>query len=424
MSVARRFLRQLYKDYGEPLVDEIVEALGGEADEQTVRRAVAAAAPTKPKAEPNAPAIVRRVSGANRRAADRAPFDARELAVRYPRTAPPIAQIDKKSGREFMAKQLSPEAEALSVARRRAQSEIDTGDYTPYFDPSQRFYADPSQYNLQGNTLQEAIPKKPETYAKYEAMASEPSSLRRLAEAYNLGSQLPGAEDWYAMGQLEKSFVDQYGPEMGRLMFKERFADAMAATTGGADPTSNLMMAQFGNIRKAAGQDITIPTYDLPFPIGGRYAAGNIAQYDKMLGSGAQGLTVANPKRFNFSANFLGDTKRATIDEQMSGLFDPNLAQPPGPSYGVFEQVLGDLASKYGVDPANFQDVAWAGAKIKKTPKYRPKPMIEIVNEAIERTARLTGQDPDDVVQAAIVKAERPLYAEGGLVVPPAERGR
>jgi hypothetical protein len=52
MSSVIKLLKELYKDYGKPLVDEVVEALGEEADEQTVRRAVAAAAPTKPKAKP------------------------------------------------------------------------------------------------------------------------------------------------------------------------------------------------------------------------------------------------------------------------------------------------------------------------------------------------------------------------------------
>jgi hypothetical protein len=41
--------------------------------------------------------------------------------------------------------------------------------------------------------------------------------------------------------------------------------------------------------------------------------------------------------------------------------------------------------------------------------------MIQIVNDAIERTARLTGQSPDEVVEQALVKAKRPMYAEGGM---------
>lgn len=405
-----------------------VEALAEEVEDLAVKKPKPRAkAKTLPSAnpaaaklaaaarKPAAPAVVRRVSGANRRAADRAGYDARELAVRYPEVVPPVPAIDPKSGREFMAKQLSPEAEALSVARKRAQKEIEGGEYSPFFDTTKRFYADPEPYALQGNTLIDAMPKRADTIAKYEGIASTPEAIGRLEDAYRSGLNHPSAADWYAMGQLERSFIDQYGPEVGRALFKERFADAMAATTGGADPTSNLLMAAYGNTVKAAGDEVPRASYDLPFPIGGRYAANNVAMFDKIIGRGA-GLTTDNPKRFNFSANFLGDTKRATIDEQMSNLFSAGMQIPPGDSYGVFERVLGDLAAKQGVDPANFQDVAWAGGKLAKTPKFKPKPMIEIVNEAIERTARVTGQDPEDVVADAVVKAEKPLYAKGGAV--------
>ena len=247
-------------------------------------------------------------------------------------------------------------------------------------------------------------------------MAYDPAATGRLSGAYEAGLTHPGAADWYAMGQLEKAFVDQYGPDVGRRMFKERFADSMAATTGGADPTANLLMASYGNMLKAAGRDIPKAPYDLPSPIGGRYGATNMAMFDRLINRG-EGLTTANPKRFNFSANFLGDRARSTIDEQMSGLFAPGMTMPPGVSYGVFERALGDLAERYNVPPANFQDIAWAGGKLAKTPKYRPKSMIEIVNEAVERTARVTGQDPEEVVAEALVKAKRPVYAKGGLAV-------
>jgi hypothetical protein len=46
------------------------------------------------------------------------------------------------------------------------------------------------------------------------------------------------------------------------------------------------------------------------------------------------------------------------------------------------------------------------------------KPMIEIINEAIERTARLAGSKPGEVVTEAIVKAQRPLYSNAGPTAP------
>ena len=58
----------------------------------------------------------------------------------------------------------------------------------------------------------------------------------------------------------------------------------------------------------------------------------------------------------------------------------------------------------------------WAGIKLPKDPSYVPKPMIQIVNEAIERTSRLTGLSPEEVVEEGLVKGKRPLYAKGGAV--------
>ena len=183
----------------------------------------------------------------------------------------------------------------------------------------------------------------------------------------------------------------------------------MAATTGGADPTSNLLMAHYANTLERAGQAAPNNAYDMPFPIGGRYASGNMAMAGRLRG---QEITAAgNPKRFNFQNNFLGHD-RATVDEQMSGLFRPGLAQPEW--YGPYEAVIDQLAAKRGVSPRDFQDVAWAGAKGAKTKGgFAGKPMIAHVNDAVERTARLTGLSPQEVVRRGLVRAEMPLYAGG-----------
>ena len=405
------------------LKSKIVKGLMGAVEdlaELAVKKEVKAAAKkpslaVKPK-KPAAPAIVRSVSGANKRAVSGAKYDAEAVGKRYPKTAPPELATDKKTGKKFLQKVNSPEAEAVNKARKAAQADISEGNFTPYFDPNARFYVDPAPYNLQGNTLTDAMPKRADTIAKYEALANDPEGLARLENAYLRGTEYPDAAQWYAMGQLEDAFRQQYGDDLGRQLFKARFADAMAATTGGADPTSNLLMAKYANYMKEAGTPLPEKAYDLPSPIGGRYASGNIAMYDRLLGENGAGLTTANPKRFNFSSNFLGDIDRATIDEQMSGLFQPGMMIPPGDSYGVYEKALGDLASKYGVAPAEFQDVSWAGGKLAKTPNYRPQPMIQTINEAIERTARVTGLSPEEVVAEGLVAAKRPVYAQGGLV--------
>lgn len=300
--------------------------------------------------------------------------------------------------------------------RKQAQEEIKAGDYTPYFDPAQRGHVDPAEYPLEGNTLQDAIPKTQKTIDQYAARASDPQATARLNGAYERMADNPDAADWYAMRQLQEAYKTQYGPELGRTMFKQHFADSMAATTGGADPTSNYLMSQYGGYMRQRGLDVPVASADVPFPIGGRYASGNLKMFNRVFNDSP--LSVDNPKRFNFSADFLGHLDRATLDEQMSNLFEPGLNQPPGDSYGVYERRLGDLAAAKGVTPAKFQEVAWAGGKNLKTPSFTGTPMIDIVNQAIHRTSRVTGLSPDEVI-AGMVSGRMPTYAKGGLVEQP-----
>jgi hypothetical protein len=343
------------------------------------------------------------------KAADGAGYDMAKIASNYPDTAPPVLATDPKTGKEFLQKQNSAEAQAVEKVRKAAQKDIEKGNYTPYFDVDKRFYADADKYPLQGRTLTDALPKKQATIDKYTAEFDTPAARERLTAAFREGNKDPLARDWYAMGQLESEFVKEFGDVKGRQMFKERFADAMAATTGGADPTSNLLMSGYGNYLRQNGVPQPSAAYEFPYPIGGRFASGNMAMYDKVINQGKGLNAVDTPKRFDFSGNFVGHRDLATIDEQMSGGFQPGLLAPPGNSYGVMEGVIHDLAKQEGVMPANFQDVAWKGLK-----GVPGKPMIQHVNEAIERTSRVTGKTPQDVVRDSLVRGTHPLYGVGG----------
>ena len=332
-----------------------------------------------------------------------------DLADRYPSLIPGILKKDVKTGKEFVGKALSPEEMALQKARNAAQKEIDKGNYQPFFDVSQRAHVDPANYPMRGATITEALPKQAKTKEKWAQQFDTPEIAARLREAYGKAKDDPLTHNWYAMGQLEQEFIKELGPEMGRKMFRERFAEPMAATTGGADPTANLLSAYYGNYMRQAGTPMGAASHELPHPIGGRYIMGNLDQYNKVINQGA-GLTTATPKRFNFASDFMGHQDRPTLDEQMTGIFDPKLAAPPGDSYGVMEAVLNKAAAAEGVSPVNFQEVAWAGKKGTKG-----KPMIQHVNEAIERTARVTGKTPEEVLRDSIIHARSPLY--GGAAV-------
>ena len=346
------------------------------------------------------------------KAADDVGYDRAKIANQYPDTAPAVLAKDPKTGKEFLQKQNSAEAQAVEKVRKAAQKEIEKGNYNPYFDLDKRFYADATKYPLKGETLTDALPKKQATIEKWEKEFDTPEVRANLKAAYDRGAKDPNTKDWYATGQLESEFIKEYGAKAGRSEYKEAFPVAMAATTGGADPTSNLLMAQYGNFLRKTGQPMPKAAHEMPYPIGGRYASGNMAMYDKVINQGA-GLTTDTPKRFNFAADFMGHRNRPTLDEQMSGLYKPGMVVPPGDSYGVMERVMNDAAKAEGVLPVNFQDVAWAGAK-----GVGGKPMMQHINEAIERTARVTGKKPEDVVRDSLVRRTHPLYGIGaaGLV--------
>ena len=134
-----------------------------------------------------------------------------------------------------------------------------------------------------------------------------------------------------------------------------------------------------------------------------------------------------NPKRYDFEHDFLGH-KNPVMDKQMSQLIRPDLEQPG--DYAEFGKVIVELAKKYGVDPRYFQEVAWGGAKNLKTRKndrdpnilwnsrdygggFKPNPMMNVINETIERTSRLTGRSPADVLIEAFHPVEDPALREG-----------
>jgi hypothetical protein len=215
---------------------------------------------------------------------------------RYAAVGDPVLAVDPKTGKEYLEKTLTPEAELVSKARKAAQAAIKKGDYQPYFNPAERFDVRVSEYDPYIPTL-DVRRARPETIEKYEAHARTPEAVAGLTGAYEQGmKQASDAGDWYLMGQLENEFIKHYGPSKGREMFKERFADAMAATTGGADPTTNLMMAHYGNYLKNAGLSVPEKSYGYPFPIGGPFAKSNMDQYQKMILDQGGISSAENPK--------------------------------------------------------------------------------------------------------------------------------
>jgi hypothetical protein len=122
----------------------------------------------------------------------------------------------------------------------------------------------------------------------------------------------------------------------------------------------------------------------------------------------------ANPKRYDFKYDFLGHD-RAVIDEQMMSDIDPGGAKvPPAPMYRHFAEPVHVVARMKNTSPREVQDIAWQGIKANKEEAKKrtfvPKPMIQEVNEAIERTHRLTGMPRQEILKRGIIRSEIPVY--------------
>lgn len=347
------------------------------------------------------------------KALEAAPFP--HYAERYPPVAPPELKVDPKSGKEYLGKGQSAEIDAFMKERGRIAKDMQKHGFDPYFDPAARYDVDPSHYPMEHRTLTDNRPAKQATRDKYTEQTMDPAVLDRLNTAYLHGGDLD-MRNWYAMGQLEKEFIDELGEDAGREAFRQRFAGAMAATTGGADPTGNLLSAHYGNYLRANDLPYPSAAHEMPAPIGGRYITGNMALHEKLGDAGMNIPGADNPKRYDFMANYLGHTDRATIDEQMMGLIEPGgKMAPPSNAYGHFEEPVHVLAERHGVSPREFQEVAWGGAKKDSLGgQFSPVPMIQTVNEAIERTHRLTGMPKKEIVRRALVRGEIPLYGMAG----------
>jgi hypothetical protein len=349
-------------------------------------------------------------------------FDPKKLRASEIDTKTPMSIVETRQPKrrgDYLGKVNSEEANLIKKQVAAAQRDIDAGNYTPMFDVSKRSDVNPKSYNIGSSTQKDAWASRPETREIHRLKAQHPDGLKRLEDAFREGTKIQNSNNWYYMRQLEEAFIKELGPKAGRKAFKEKFAQSMAATTGGAAPKGNLRTAMYGNFLKENKIPYPEFAYDMPFPAGGQYVSGNVRMHKKFSN---QGIDTAHPKRFNFQSNFLGDPKSATVDKQMSQLFDPKLAEPAKGSYGAYEEVVINLAKKHNVSPREFQEVAWAGAKKGREGARYPgsRPMIEEVNQAIERTARVTGLTPKQVLTQGIIKSKIPIYglAGGGLFAP------
>jgi hypothetical protein len=370
-----------------------------------------------------------------------------KYAEKYPEVGPPTL-YDKVTGKKiavgslteaeallaegkvYWGKNLTPEVEQFAKDRRAIQRDMDRNGFTPYFDPAKRADVDPRNYPTSLNMSVDAMPARLETIRKYREAYQTDEVIKRLASAFEEGKKIPDAKDWFFVKQLEDEYIRVLGPEVGRQHFKKEFADSMAAATAGNTPTANFLMAHYANFMNKAGLRLPTNSHDLPHPIGGGYGAQNLAQLQKVLDDAVTEFGPANPKRHDFSSSYLGHTDKPPVDSVLAGAIEPGSRAPR--YYGPASELLKSLANRFGVDARHFQDLVRAGLQKLKHDAKRAAgstdaqgpfkfegPAIDVVNESIERTHRLTGMPREEIVERGLVRKEIPMYGIGGVLLAP-----
>jgi len=343
-----------------------------------------------------------------------------QYTTEYPPVGPPEMVIFKDTGKEGPSKLLTPEAKVFEKARQKIMTNMNKKGFDPYFDPEARTLVDQSNYPARATDTSMLAPARQEAAQKYwDVTGGSPATRERLQQAIASGENLGDSKNWYYMAQLEQEYIKELGPQAGRAAFLDEFARPMAATTSGQRPGPNLMTAHYLEFLRKQGLSPPAEAHQLPTPIGGRYAATNLSDYSAMRARQAAGeapFGPDQPKMLDFERSMIGDLSRPVMDEQMA---EGMMAGSPKKiiegarktAYGMLQKPVMDEAAARGVLPGQIQDIAWAGFKGEEG-----KSMIQIVNEAIERTHRLTGMARSEIVRRALVRKEIPLYVATGLL--------
>lgn len=319
---------------------------------------------------------------------------------------------------------------------------MDENGFIPYFDPAKRLDVDPNYYAADAGPVVGAMPKKSKTAERIKAKYFADHAPERLKDAFQRGSRIPGSDGWHALKQMQDRYTALFGTKAGGEAFRQELVGPIAATTAGNNPTANFLMAHFAEFERKAGRALPKNSYDWPYPIGGRYTHSNALMYEHFLKNGT--FDATKPKRREFMASMLGFRDRNVIDSRLSNALEQGRNTPR--YYGVASELIDDVASQVGArDRRHFGDAVWAGlgekipgashgsgrvgdgridgpARIGHNSRRSfgsDRSAIDVINEIIERTHRLTGMSRDEIFLRGFLLKEIPLYGIGGAAIAP-----
>lgn len=271
-------------------------------------------------------------------------------------------------------------------------------------------------------------------------------------------------DDWYEVGPIFKSFVDEFGQDEGMRRF-DAFTAAVAGTSPRSKVGENVRNATYyyGQANPPPGTNYQPTAADLPEkpPKGYGHLAQNLHRMnaEKTLYPDSPGFSEkSNPKPLSFMWNFRGDPNLATIDTHafrapaMLGE-DPRFletqfvgekggdkrnilkefeagdismddlrkwgpgwqSKPKENEYAAYENYYRKIADELGITPRHAQGSAWIGHGEMTGLESAPKPFMDFVEERILKTAKERGMDPADVWREAI-RGVRPLTLDEKLL--------
>jgi hypothetical protein len=441
-----RLAKELYKDFGKPLVDEVAAALGKDVEPEVLRKAVTQRAKAD---EPAAPV---------KKAAP-----AKAVKEKPPRsTAPsPFAITGKADPGQKILQAKAAEME-IKDPKKRTQP---TGT-EPVFDLSPEAYEETTSMFRQSDPLavQARLPrpaqgaKLPLDERMLSVMRLTPQIAERLAEKSQIGRGT-SQEFFYHTAPIVRGIEEMDVPlDKAKSFLTDRFAPAFAGTSPRTATEQNMRNASMILYLQKKGIPIDEAFYD---------QFGNAKGYNMMGGHydlAGQMLAgthnpLKRPKPSAFLRNTAGDLSDVTADThnirgtllamdevepgsissgwfkspeayeryRLTGQFNPasdiNDSLQSGKVGGVEQQIeygpLSDVtfeASRLsGVAPAPMQSLGWFGSGVDTGLKSETKTIAELMNERVNVAAQILGIPPKQALRL-LYESDIPTMAEGGGV--------
>jgi hypothetical protein len=469
MSRKSRLLKvakELYTEYGKPVVDSVLDALGDDADEALVRKTVKqqastskppAKAPAKPSAKPAAPAIIRNRSGTSGAAAQ----DVLREAKKPSKGAPSYAEWRVENpgyGKLFDVSKLSdvPNVPQFQIPRvnppRGASPRIVSALAVPEVE---RGINETVQRGIEGGGKEwyntEPLLRRMEGIMSKADAGTGYSRLMDLMAATSPRARVPdnvrtGSYYNYLQSQgmpVPESPAAGYGSIAQKL---HRDNVRGLEQRGGWDIFKNPKPASFSSNLQGNQQVATIDTHNFRLPgilsADPRFLETSIAelaktpesametlrrQYPGLPEDVVQSAVKIKPGKVNKKGEIGEDEVSMTYRPQSwvaegyipmeDALQDPALwaSKPRDNEYAYYEQWQQDQAKKLGISPAQYQASMWLGGGETTGLGSAAEPFLGTFEARVRYTADRLGMDPETVLDM-MLKGEMPLLAEGGSV--------